>query len=78
MNKYEQFKQYPKEPGWYCIGWDREDTAEQEAIGPDMGNIHQFDGEFWTDEEGDSVDSLWCPLLQTHVAMDAADYYIKQ
>jgi hypothetical protein len=78
QNKYEQFKNYPTEPGWYCIGWDREDKQEQESIGPDFHDILEFDGTQWFTEDGEEKDGVWCPLLQTHVAMNAADYYVKQ
>ena len=78
MNKYEQFKQYPTEPGWYCIGFDRDDSNEQAAFGPDFGPIWYFDGSDWTDESGEAREYLIDPCLNVRIAMDAADYYAKQ
>lgn len=77
-NKYEQFKQYPTEPGWYCIGWDREDPKDQEDFGPHFDDIYEFDGENWYDADGRDKDSLWDAVLQMPVSMGAADYYVKQ
>jgi hypothetical protein len=79
-NKYEQFKQYPTEPGWYCIGWDREDKEEQESFGPDFGEILLFDGKNWFTEDNELKLDIWVPSLQMKVGMGdgVADYYVKQ
>jgi len=42
---------YPTQPGWYCIGFDREDKELQADIGPDMGDILEFTGAEWLDEK---------------------------
>ena len=75
---YSKYKPYPTEPGWYCIGFDRYEKADQEAFGPDFGPILRFDGECWIDEAGEEHTSLFDPILQIHCGMDAADYYVKQ
>jgi len=69
---------YPTQPGWYCIGFDREDKELQADIGPDMGDILEFTGAEWLDENGDTVDSIYDPALRMSVAMDAADHYVHQ
>jgi hypothetical protein len=78
MTKYDTYKRYPTEPGWYCIGWERLDKDEQGRFGPDMGDILYFDGSQWNTEFGEEVDSLFDAVLQDRVAMDAADYYVRQ
>jgi hypothetical protein len=78
MDKYAEYKAYPTRPGWYCIGWDREDQGQQVDLGPDFGEILYFDGSEWSTEDERAVEYLLDPLLQCRVAMDAADYYVLQ
>lgn len=62
----------PTVPGWYAIGF--RDEADEVQWGP----IYRFDGEAWFDDDDEEVTSLWDPLLQEHVAMNAADGYVRQ
>jgi len=77
-SKYEQFKQYPTQPGWYCIGWDREDQEEQQEQGPEFGGIYRFDGEDWFHEDGTEMDQVQYVLGIPHSVVKCADYYVKQ
>lgn len=74
----EQHKRYPSEPGWYCLGFDRMDPAEQADLGPHLEGIYQFTGEQWLDEHGEKVQDIYDPSLFLQVAITAADYYVKQ
>lgn len=76
--RYDEYKKYPTAPGWYCIGMERMDGAEQERLGPDFGQIYHFDGAVWSDEAGDAVESIYDAALHLQVSMDAADYYVRQ
>ena len=75
---YSKYKQYPTEPGWYCIGWDREDKADQEAFGPDFGPIWYFNGSEWTDEDGELREYVIDPILDCRCEVASADYFAKQ
>lgn len=70
--------QYPTEPGWYCLGFDRLDSDEQAAIGPHMEGIYEFTGAEWLDANGAVVHSVYDPSLGLDVSMAAADYYVLQ
>jgi hypothetical protein len=60
------------EAGWYVIGFENLDGT------PDYGPIYHYHGEgYWTDEGGEEIESLWDPILQDRVAVDAADFYVK-
>jgi len=65
-------------PGkWYACAFA---SMEDEAI-IEWGNatIAKYEGDgYWSDESGEEVDSLWDPILQARVAMDAADAYAQQ
>lgn len=63
---------YPTQPGWYAIG--QEDVNGVIEYGP----IYEFTGAEWLDEDGELVTSLWDPILECRVAMDAADSYVRQ
>ncbi|WP_063640280.1 hypothetical protein [Achromobacter insolitus] len=70
-------RQYPTEPGWYCLGFDRLDPHLQADIGPSMEGIYHFTGEHWLDESGDLVEGVYDPELGVDVSMSAADYYVR-
>jgi hypothetical protein len=58
---------------WYCIGFFDANMKMQ------WGPILKYIGEGqWIDEAEEPVTSLWDPVLQHHVAMDAADAYQPQ
>lgn len=78
MSAYEQHRNYPTNPGWYCIGFDREDKEVQASIGPDFGQIYYYTGVEWTDDDGEPVDGFFDPSVQMRVATHAADYYWPQ
>lgn len=78
MNKYEQYATYPNEPGWYCLGWRREEKEDQEAFGPEFGPIWYFDGSEWVDEDGEIKEFLIDPMLDCRVEIRAADYFVRQ
>jgi hypothetical protein len=60
------------ENGWYVIGFERMDGT------PDYGPIYRYDGDgYWADESGEEIERLWDPILQTYVATDAADFYVR-
>jgi len=60
------------EAGWYVIGFDNLDGT------PDYGPIYHYDGEgYWTDEAHEQIERLWDPILQTYIATDGADFYVK-
>lgn len=73
---YEQFKKYPINPGWFCLGFDRLDEQEQADIGPNMQGIYRFDGVDWYDECGEKIEGTYDPELGIDVGMTAADYYV--
>lgn len=59
-------------PGWYVIGFDLIDGT------PDYGPIYQYHGEdYWTDESGEEVESIWDPICQAHVETGGADFYVR-
>lgn len=62
----------PSSSGWYAIGFLDQDEQMQ------WDSIYYFDGQTWSDENGDEVTSLYDPSLQMSVAMDAADGYELQ
>lgn len=57
--------------GWYVIGFEKIDGT------PDYGPIYHCEDGYWTDEGGEEIDRLWDPILQTYVATDAADFYVR-
>jgi len=60
------------EQGWYVIGFDKLDGT------PDYGPIYRYHGEgCWSDESGEEIERLYDPILQTYVATDAADFYVR-
>lgn len=69
--------QYPTEPGWYCLGFDRLDADEQADIGPHMEGIYRFTGSEWLDDYGDVIHGVYHPALFIDVGMSAADYYVR-
>lgn len=73
---YEQYKNYPVSPGWYCLGFDRLDDQMQADIGPAMEGIYRFDGQDWFDEYGDKKDGTYDSQLGIEVGMTGADYYV--
>lgn len=57
---------------WYAVGWQMDDGSTS------WDQIVRYDGEgCWSDENGE-IESLYDPILQTRVAMDAADVYAQQ
>jgi hypothetical protein len=76
MSALHENKSYPTTPGWYCLGFERFDTALQGDIGPAMEGIYRFDGQDWFDEAGCKKEGIYDPELCLDVAMDAADYYV--
>ena len=70
-------RQYPTDPGWYCLGFDRLDAQLQADIGPCMEGIYQYTGQHWLDESGDPVECIYDPVLGVDVSMSAADYYVR-
>lgn len=69
---------YPTEPDWYCLGFDRFDSEEQASVGPHLESILLFTGQDWLDEEGNVQTQVYDPSIGHWVAMDAADYYVRQ
>lgn len=58
---------------WYVVGWKREDGTMQ------WDQFIQYHGEgCFTGDDGEEVDSLFDPILQCRVAVDAADAYQQQ
>jgi hypothetical protein len=62
-----------KEGKWYAIGFMSWDGRI------DYGPLYQYIGAGqFLNEYGETVESLWDPLLQAHVAVDSADSYQEQ
>ena len=58
---------------WYCVGWEMDDGSIQ------WDQFIKYEGEgCFSNEEGEEVTSLFCPVLQLRVAVDAADRYALQ
>lgn len=73
---YAQHKDYPVNPGWYCLGFDRLDDPLQADIGPNMQGIYRFDGQVWYDEHDEKKEGTYDPELGINVGMTGADYYV--
>ena len=57
---------------WYAVGWKMDDGQIR------WDQIIKYEGDdCWSDEDGE-VESLYDPILQTRVAVDAADAYARQ
>lgn len=59
-------------PGWYVIGFENIDGT------PAYGPIYRYHSEnYWSDESGEEIETLFDPVLQLRVATNAADFYVR-
>lgn len=60
-----------RENGWYCI------VMVEQSGERDYGPIWKYEDGCWFDEYGDERTSIWCPVLQQQVPIDAADDFVS-
>lgn len=58
---------------WYAVGWKREGGEMQ------WDQLIRYEGDgCFSNDDGEEIESLFDPVLQTRVAVDAADAYAQQ
>lgn len=76
MQIKQEHQQAPTHDGWYVTAWNMGENGESGEWS--FGIFVQVeDGEFY-DEDGELLESIFDPVLQIHVAADAADAYVPQ
>lgn len=60
---------------WYAIGIKNLDDAIEWGCMP----IHKYEGEgYWTNDDGEQVETTWDATLQMSVGINSADGYLQQ
>ena len=57
---------------WYAVGWKMDDGSTR------WDQIIKYEGDGCFSDEDGEVESLYDPILQMRVAVDAADAYAQQ